>query len=234
MSRKRVIVVEDEADLAELVAMRLRREGYVVDVAHDGDEALGKIRSAAPDLVLLDIMLPGKSGTQVLRELRADPRTGAVPVVMLTARSADVDQVVGLALGADDYITKPFSMAVLAARVAAVLRRAATRAESDGRPIQVGQIVIEPQRHEVRVSGKPVALTPTEFRLLVAMAAARGRVLSRSQLIDQTLGPQTVVTDRTIDVHLTALRRKLGSCRRHIKTVRGAGYRLAVDENETP
>jgi two-component system phosphate regulon response regulator PhoB len=216
------------------VATRLQREGYKVDVAHDGGEGLNRIRSQPPDLVLLDIMLPGMPGTQVLRVLRADPRTSAIPVVMLTARSADVDQVVGLALGADDYITKPFSMAVLAARVAAVLRRAATRVESDGRPIQAGDIVIDPQRHEVRVSGKPVALTRTEFRLLLAMAAARGRVLSRSQLIDQTLGPQTVVTDRTIDVHLTALRRKLGSSRRHIKTVRGAGYRLAVDENETP
>jgi len=232
MARKTVLIVEDERDMAELVAMRLKREGYVVDVAHDGVEGLRKVRSGPPDLVLLDLMLPGMSGTELAAEVRADPRTADVPIIMLTAKTAESDVVVGLHVGADDYVTKPFSMSVLVARVAAVLRRAAASAAGSG-VLSVGPIRIDRDRHRVEVDGRAVALTLTEFRLLAAIAAGRGRVLTRNQLIDRALGPDVVVTDRTIDVHLTALRRKLGKARKYIQTVRGIGYRLACENDET-
>ena len=218
--------------MADLIALRLRKEGYIVDVAYDGEEALQKIRGAAPDLVLMDLMMPRMSGTEALRELRADPRTRGIPVVILTAKSEESDQVVGLQLGADDYITKPFSMSVLSARVAAVLRRSAA-ATDGGRIVEVGPVRIDPERHQAEVAGKSVSLTRTEFRLLLALAAARGRVLSRNQLIDQTIGLDAVVTDRTIDVHLTSLRRKLGKARELIEAVRGIGYRMSTETNET-
>jgi DNA-binding response OmpR family regulator len=230
MAKKRIILVEDERDMADLVAMRLKREFYEVEVAHDGREALDKIRCSPPDLVLLDIMLPGMSGTEVLHAMRDDPRTAAVPVIMLTARTEDADVVVGLHLGADDYVTKPFSMSVLIARVSAVLRR--NEAKAAGKEVlSFGPIVIDPERYKVEVDGELIELTPTEFRLLLAVVAARGRVLNRNQLIDQALGMDAVVTDRTIDVHMAALRRKLGKARDCIATVRGVGYRLKDDES---
>ena len=230
MAKKRIMIVEDERDMADLVAMRLKREFYEVEVVHDGREALDRIRCNPPDLVLLDIMLPGLSGTEVLRAMRDDPRTSAVPVVMLTARTEDADVVVGLQLGADDYVTKPFSMSVLIARISAVLRRNESKAAGK-EVLSVGPILIDPERHRVRVDGEAVDLTATEFRLLVAVVAARGRVLNRNQLIDQALGMDTVVTDRTIDVHMAGLRRKLGKARDCIATVRGVGYRLKDDES---
>ena len=228
MTHKRIIIVEDEHDIAELVAMRLRRERYEVEVASTGPDGLQLARCNRPDLVLLDIMLPGMPGTDVLRELRGDPRTAAVPVIMLTARTEDVDVVVGLQLGADDYVTKPFSMSVLLARISAVLRRAEAPPPGQG-VLEVGPLRIDPACHRVELDGREIALTATEFRILLAIVAARGRVLSRSQLIDQALGLGTVVTDRTIDVHLAGLRRKLGRARKCIGTVRGVGYRLLGD-----
>jgi DNA-binding response OmpR family regulator len=230
VSRKRIIVVEDEADMAELVAMRLRREGYLVEVAGDGLKALEMIRAEAPDLAIVDIMLPVLSGTDLVTELRQDPRTSTVPIIMMTAKGEETDIVVGLRLGADDYVTKPFSMSVLVARVAAVLRRAAAMREGAKGLRRLGPITLDADRHIVEVGGRPVDLTVTEFRLLMALAGARGRVLNRNQLIDQAMGLNAVVTDRTIDVHLTALRKKLGEARSCIQTVRGVGYRLAVDD----
>ncbi len=218
--------------MAELVAMRLQREGYAVETVDDGAEALEMIRCSPPDLVLLDLMLPGMPGTEVATKLRNDARTAGVPIIMLTARSEESDIVVGLHLGADDYITKPFSMSVLVARISALMRRSRDVASSDGRTLKVGPIKIDVERHLVEVNGKRITLTLTEFRLLVAIVSAKGRVLERNQLIDQALGMDTVVTDRTIDVHLTALRRKLGKARKYIQTVRGLGYKLA-DENDT-
>ncbi len=232
MSKKRIIIVEDEPDMAELVAMRLRREGYRVDVSHDGMDALHRVRSSSPDLVLLDLMLPGLSGTEVAREIRSDPRTASIPIVMLTAKSEESDMIVGLQLGADDYVTKPFSMSVLVARVAAVLRRSAQLGAPTGGMLKAGEIRIDQGRHSVEVGGKNVSLTLTEFRILSALAAAKGRVLTRNQLMDQAMGIDAVVTDRTIDVHLTALRRKLGDARKYIKTVRGVGYRMAYEDEE--
>jgi len=218
--------------MADLVAMRLKREGYLVETAYDGQEALEKIRSSPPDLAIIDIMLPRLSGTELVTEMRQDPRTSAVPVVMMTAKGEDSDIVVGLQLGADDYVTKPFSMSVLVARVRAVLRRAAASATGGKGPLKMGPITIDPDRHVVEVHDETVGLTLTEFRLLTALVAARGRVLSRNQLIDQAMGINAIVTDRTIDVHLTALRRKLGDARSCIQTVRGVGYRAAVEDVE--
>jgi len=233
MARKRVIIVEDEADMAELVAMRLRRERYAVEVAHDGLQGLSLIRGNPPDLVVLDIMLPGLPGTEVMKELRSDPATASVPVVMLTAKSEESDVVLGLHLGADDYVTKPFSMSVLLARIAAVLRRMEGAPAQEKGMLSAGSVRVNQDTHQVHADGKPVSLTLTEFRLLVALIGARGRVLTRNRLIDRGMGVDAVVTDRTIDVHLAALRRKLGKARRHIQTVRGVGYRFVVEDDET-
>jgi two-component system phosphate regulon response regulator PhoB len=233
MAKKRIIFVEDERDMAELVAMRLKKEHYDVELAYDGAEGLKKIRAAPPDLVLLDLMLPKVSGTEVAARLRNDPATARVPIIMLTARSEESDIVLGLHVGADDYVTKPFSMSVLAARIAAVLRRAEAPDQREEAILTAGPVRIDTERHRVEVDGQPVSLTLTEFRLLVAIVSARGRVLSRNQLIDKALGVDAVVTDRTIDVHLTGLRRKLGDARRCIQTVRGVGYRLASEDDET-
>jgi two-component system phosphate regulon response regulator PhoB len=229
MSRKRIIIVEDERDMADLVAARLRKEGYQVDAAYDGGAGLDAIRAHPPDLVLLDIMMPVLSGTDVLAEIRRDPRTAGVAVVMMTAKGREADVVAGLKLGADDYIVKPFSLAVLLARVEAVLRRAGAPAGPEHVALVVGPIRIDAERHAVEVDGRAVALTLTEFRLLAALATARGRVLTRDQLIDQVMGPQIVITDRTIDVHITSLRRKLAGARTLLRTVRGVGYRLAAE-----
>jgi two-component system phosphate regulon response regulator PhoB len=229
MSRKRILIVEDERDMADLVAARLRKEGYQIDAAYDGAAGLDAIRARPPDLVLLDIMMPGLSGTDVLAEVRRDPRTAAVPVVMMTAKGREADVVAGLRLGADDYVVKPFSLAVLIARIEAVLRRAATPAAAEHGALVVGPIRIDVDRHAAQVDGQAVSLTLTEFRLLAALAAARGRVLTRDQLIAQVMGPNIVITDRTIDVHMTSLRRKLAGARSLLATVRGVGYRLSVE-----
>ena len=231
MSKKRITIVEDEPDMAKLIAMRLRSEQYAVNVIHDGAEALEKIRSSPPDLILMDLMLPGMPGTEVTMKLRSDPRTSNVPIIMLTAKSAESDIIVGLHVGADDYMTKPFSMSVLVARISAVLRRARDAKSASTRIIQAGPIRINVDRHMVEVGGKATALTLTEFRLLVAIASAKGNVLDRNRLIDRAMGMDAVVTDRTIDVHITSLRHKLGKARKYIQTVRGLGYRLA-DEND--
>ena len=235
MSKQRIVIVEDERDLAELVAVRLKHEGYAVDVYHDGAEALSRIRSARPDLVLLDIMLPGMQGTDVAEVLRDDPRTADLPVIMLTAKSEDADVVLGLHVGADDYVTKPFSMSVLVARISAVLRRAAAGREPDSRDrLAVGKVLIDRGRHRVEIDGRPVTLTLTEFRLLDALASVRGRVLTRDQLMDRALGADVIATDRTIDVHVTNLRRKLGPAKRYVRTVRGVGYCMRAQDDEAP
>jgi two-component system phosphate regulon response regulator PhoB len=228
MARKRIILVEDERDMADLVAGRLRKEGYKVDVAADGTAGWDAIRCDPPDLAVLDIMLPGISGTEIARRMREDPRTATVPILMLTARSEESDIVVGLKFGADDYVTKPFSMSVLVARIDALLRRVAA-SRLPGGVLKVGPLLIDQDRHVVEVDGQALSLTLTEFKLLTALVAAKGRVLTRNQLMDQAMGLDAIVTDRTIDVHMTALRRKLGKARGCIRTVRGVGYRLEVE-----
>jgi two-component system phosphate regulon response regulator PhoB len=225
--RKRILVVDDEKDLVDLISYNLQRNGYDVVTARDGKEALELARSGPLDLIILDLMLPGIDGTEVARQLRADASTSHIPLVMLTAKSEEVDVVVGLALGADDYITKPFSMKILLARLGTVLRRSeAAGAPAESATLRAGPLVIDTARHEVLVGDQPVKLTLTEFRLLAALVAARGRVLSRDQLMDKAMGTDVFVTDRAIDVHITAIRRKLGEASSLIHTVRGVGYRL--------
>ncbi len=218
-----ILVVEDEADLAELLCYHLEKEGYTCRRLHDGLSALAEVRRQAPDLILLDRMLPGASGDEVAQRLKRDPRTAAIPIVMLTAKAGETDELVGFAMGADDYVSKPFSMKLLLARIAAVLRRRESAAE-EGEVLTAGPIVLDRGRHEVTVEGEPIALTATEFRVLAALMAGRGRVLDREQLLDLVLGSGAAVMNRTIDVHVAALRRKLGSAAGWIQTVRGVGY----------
>ena len=233
-TRKRILVVDDERDLVELIAYNLRRNGYDVLTAHDGQAALELARRQPPDLVLLDLMLPGIDGTEVARQLRADPNTAHVPVIMLTAKSEEIDVVVGLALGADDYITKPFSMKILLARLVTVLRRSESPSAgaSETPVLRAGPLVIDTAKHEVTVDNEPVKLTLTEFKLLTALVSARGRVLSRDQLMDKGMGADVFVTDRAIDVHVTAIRKKLGEASWLVRTVRGVGYRLAESPDD--
>jgi len=227
-TRRRVLVVDDEKDIVELVAYNLGRNGYETLVAYNGNEALDIATRQLPDLIILDLMLPGIDGTEVARRLKADAATAGIPIVMLTAKGEETDVVVGLTLGADDYVTKPFSMKVLLARVSSVLRRAepvATGVAENG-ILKAGPLTLDVQKHEVSVDGEAVQLTLTEFKLLSAMISARGRVLTRDQLMDKAMGTDVMVTDRAIDVHVTAIRKKLGSANWLVHTVRGVGYRL--------
>ena len=228
--RKTVLVVDDEKDLVELISYDLKRNGYDVLCAYDGNAALDLATREVPDLIVLDLMLPGLEGTEVARRLKADARTAQVPIIMLTAKAEETDVVVGLTLGADDYVTKPFSKKILLARVNTVLRRAEPAAAPEGAMLRAGPLAIDTSKHEVLVDGEPVRLTLTEFKLLAALVSARGRVLTRDQLMDKAMGTDVFVTDRAIDVHITAIRKKLGSANWLVHTVRGVGYRL----QETP
>jgi two-component system phosphate regulon response regulator PhoB len=227
-----VLVVEDEADIRELVSYNLAKAGYdVVEVA-SGEEALRAVEDDPPDLVLLDIMLPGIDGLTVCRKLKTESRTAKTPVIMLTAKGEEVDVVRGLNLGADDYVTKPFSLRELIARVQAVLRRASARAEGETdedratETIAVHDLAIRPRRHEVLVAGKPVSLTATEFRTLALLAGSPGWVLTRRQILDGVHGENYAITERAVDVQIVGLRKKLGPAGRYIETVRGVGYRF--------
>ncbi|MFQ5461487.1 MAG: response regulator [Phycisphaerae bacterium] len=222
---KIILVVEDEADLRELIGFNLEREGFQCRKVADGDEALAAIAKTPPHLVILDRMLPNTSGDEVLARLRRNPQTAAMPVLMLTAKADESDELVGFAMGADDYVTKPFSMKALIARVGAMLRRYREMTPDGGKdPLSSGPVVLDAERHSVTVDGKPIALTATEFRLLKAVMSAGGRLRSREQLIDVALGPNVAVVDRTIDVHIAALRKKLGPAAKWVHTVRGSGY----------
>ncbi len=222
-SRSSILVVEDEVDLADVVCFHLEREGYAVRRAADGERAVAEAQRQPPDLIVLDRMLPKLSGDEVARRLKRDARTATVPLIMLTAKAEDEDELVGFALGADDYIRKPFSVKLLMARVQAVLRRRRA-AGSSPEVVTAGPVVLDHGRHEVRVEGRPVELTATEFRILAALLAARGRVLTREQLIDLAIGHGAAVTNRAMDVHIAALRRKLGKAAECVHTVRGVGY----------
>lgn len=218
-----ILIAEDEGDLLDLLRYNFEREGYLCRCVRDGDAAISEIRREPPDLIVLDRMLPVASGDDVATEVRRDPRTARVPIIMLTAKVEESDQLVGFALGADDYVTKPFSMKVLLARSAALLKRAKERAEPS-ETMSAGPITMDISRHAVTVAGSRVQLTATEFRILRTLMKAEGRVLSRSQLLDLIQGTGVAVTERTIDVHITALRKKLGSANGWIQTVRGVGY----------
>lgn len=228
-SETTILLVEDEQDLLELLRYNLVREGYQVETAGTGEDGLKRVRQMGRDLdlVLLDLMLPGIDGLEVCRTLKSRETTAAVPVVMLTAKGEESDIVRGLELGADDYITKPFSPRVLMARIGAVLRRAekAGRAQPTS-VVEAGPIAIDQDRHEVTVSGEPAVLTATEFKLLALLMSRAGRVYTRQQIIESIHEGYAAVTDRSVDVQVVSLRRKLGDAGRLIETVRGVGYRL--------
>ena len=226
MAQEDILVVDDEADIRELVQYNLEREGFEVACAPDGEQALDHARSEHPDLVVLDLMLPGMDGLEVCRTMKNEDETSGIPIVMLTAKGEEADIVTGLEMGADDYVTKPFSPRVLAARVKAVLRRHDREPTAETDVIRTGDLTIHPGRHEVTVEGEAVDLTPTEFDLLHLLARRPGWVFTRYQIVDHVRGKDYPVTDRTVDVHVAGLRRKLGSCGDYIETVRGVGYKF--------
>jgi two-component system alkaline phosphatase synthesis response regulator PhoP len=225
--RDTVMVIEDEPDILEVMEYNLQKEGYRVRSSRDGEEGLRMIREQAPDLVLLDRMLPGLDGVEICRRMKQDPLTRAIPIIMVTAKGEETDVVVGLSVGADDYVTKPFRPKELLARVDAVLRRAPLREDSGGseRIVRAG-LTIDAGRHEVRVDGEPQTFTATELRLLHFLASHPGRVFPRDHLLSRVIGEDAVVLDRNIDVHIGAVRKKLGPYRDLIQTVRGVGYRF--------
>lgn len=226
VAREKIAVIEDEVDILEVIEHNLRREGFRVVTAQDGERGLELVRAEGADLVLLDLMLPGLNGLEVCRRLKADPVTRSTPIVMVTARGEESEIIVGLELGADDYVSKPFGPAQLVARVKAVLRRGPLKAaEAVEERLVVGKVVIDALRHEVLVEGEPVEFTATEFRLLRFLASHPGRVFTRDHLLSRVIGEDAVVTDRNIDVHVRAIRKKLGAQRSLIETVRGVGYR---------
>jgi two-component system phosphate regulon response regulator PhoB len=226
MAMEKILVVEDEEDLVELIRYNLAKEAFQVRAVESGEAALRLASAETFDLVLLDLMLPGMDGLEVCRRLRAAPRTARLPIVMVTAKGEDADVVAGLSLGADDYVTKPFSPKVLVARVKAVLRRIEAAARPQPEVLSVGELSISKERREVLVLGRPVELTAREFDLLALLARRRGWVFTRSQIIDAIQGDDRDVTDRAVDVQIVDLRRKLGPAGKLIETVRGIGYRL--------
>lgn len=226
MAKEHILVVEDEDDIQELVRYNLAKEGYRVAQALSGEEGFKAAKSSSPDLIVLDLMLPGLDGLEICRLLKADPTTSHTPIVMMTAKGEESDVVTGLELGADDYITKPFSPKVLVARLRAVLRRKAKESVDEATPLKIRELVIHPGRHEVLVKGKPAQLTFTEFQLLHFLAKRPGWVFTRQQIVDAIKGEDYPVTDRSVDVQVVGLRKKLGSCGEYIETVRGVGYRF--------
>jgi two-component system phosphate regulon response regulator PhoB len=223
--KPKILVVDDEPDAVELVEFNLKGAGFDVVTAGNGEEALKKARSFAPDLILLDLMLPEVDGLEVCKILRRDPATSAVPIIMLTAKAAELDRVLGLELGADDYVTKPFSPRELVLRVKNLLRRR-TEPEEAADHVQVGDLLIDVPRHVVSVSGRSVDLTATEFKLLTVLAQRRGRVQSREQLLRDVWQYDNLIDTRTVDTHMRRLRGKLGRASRFLDTVRGVGYRF--------
>jgi two-component system, OmpR family, phosphate regulon response regulator PhoB len=223
---ERILVVDDEPDLLELVRFNLSQSGFVVETAETGQDGLARARQEPPDLLVLDLMLPDLPGTEVCRQIRSDPALRATPIIMLTARSEEVDRVVGFELGADDYVSKPFSPRELTLRVQAILRRARSAPEAEG-VLSHGPLVVDAERHRCTVAGEPVELTAKEFSLLSTLMSRPGRVMSRQRLLDEVWGSDITVTERTIDTHLKRLREKLGEAGDLIETVRGVGYRFA-------
>jgi DNA-binding response OmpR family regulator len=221
---KTVLAVDDENDLLELIQYNLEKAGYLVLKARDGPQGLDIAREHRPDLILLDLMLPRMDGWDVCKKLKADAKTSRIPIVMLTAKNEESDKVQGLDLGADDYVTKPFSPRELVARVKAVLRRHETPATTG--ILSLGELTIDSPAHRVSIGDRTIPLTVTEFNLLNYLAERLGRVVTRTDLIDDVIGGDTAVGDRTIDVHVMSLRRKLGRSGRRIETVRGVGYKL--------
>lgn len=225
MPPSRILIIEDERSLTDVLTYNLKREGFETLVAHDGQEGLRKAQLQLPDLIVLDLMLPQLDGLEVCRQLRASERTRHIPILMLTAKAEETDQVVGFSLGADDYVTKPFSVKVLIQRLKALQRRVESSAET-GDVIEHLGVRVDRLRHQVSVAGRDLELTPTEFRLLECLVRQPGRAFTRSQLMDLAIGEGAVVLERTIDVHIKSLRRKLGAKGAFVETVRSVGYRF--------
>ena len=227
MKKALILVVDDEPDLVDLIEHHLRREQYEVAKAFDGEKALAEARRRPPDLVVLDLMLPGMDGLEVCRRMRADPRTMHVPILMLTAKGEEADAVIGLAQGADDYVRKPFGAKELVARIAARLRNSRGEGPLEMQKVaRHGDLVVDPVKHEVTIAGAPVQLTMTEFKLLQFLIVNRGRAYTRNELLNAVLGKDSMVVDRNVDVHVATLRRKLGTYGNHILTIRGLGYKF--------
>jgi DNA-binding response OmpR family regulator len=226
MNNPLIVVVEDEQAIQDVIAYNLRREGYEVLLAGHGNEGLALIQSKRPALVILDLMLPGIDGLSICQQLRADPKTRSIPLMILSAKEEESDIVIGLSLGADDYLAKPFSPREMLARVKALLRRANTSRSVSDDYIQVGPLAIDFSRFEAKLSGQPLKLTATEFKLLAELAGHPGRALTREHLLNRTVGDAVVVVDRNIDVHIRSVRKKLGDQAAMIETVRGLGYRF--------
>jgi two-component system phosphate regulon response regulator PhoB len=229
LAKDKILVIDDEKDILDLVEYNLKQNGYKVSCIATGEEALESAITMKPDLILLDLMLPGVDGFDVCKELKSQPDTKDIPVIMLTAKSEDIDVVTGLELGADDYITKPFSPRVLIARVRAILRKKKKSSDTEKaaeKIIHVQDIVIDTRKHLVQVDNKPIDLTFSEFRLLQILAERPGWVFSRYQIVDALRGDDYPVTERSVDVQVVGLRKKLGSAGKYIQTVRGVGYRF--------
>ncbi|MCA9771391.1 MAG: response regulator transcription factor [Myxococcales bacterium] len=226
MAKERILAVDDEEDILELIRFNVARDGYTAITATSGEKALELARREKPDLILLDVMLPGLDGLEVCKRLKSDPSLRHIPVLMLSAKGEEADIVSGLELGANDYIPKPFSPRVLMAKIRAALRGRRPTPAADGEPIFIHNLAIHPGRHEVTVDGEPVSLTFTEFRVLALLASRPGWVFSRYQIVDGVRGEAHPVTDRSVDVQIVALRKKLGAAGQYIETVRGVGYRF--------
>ena len=225
--KKTVLIVEDEEDILALLHFNLIKSGYNVECASCGEEGLKKVNAAPPDLMLLDLMLPGIDGLEICKRLKNDEKTRDIPIIMLTARGEERDVVQGLEMGADDYVTKPFSIKVLLARIQTVLRRKNADLQLDSQDeLTFDELVIHPGRNQVYVCGSAVELTFTEFRVLVALASRPGWVFTRYQIVNAVRGEDYAVTDRAVDVQIAGLRKKLGPCGHYIETVRGVGYRF--------
>ncbi len=223
--KTKILVVDDEPEAVELLEFNLTQAGYTVVAAADGAEAIKKARSVLPNLIVLDLMIPEIDGLEVCKMLRRDPATAGVPIIMLTAKAAEIDRILGLELGADDYITKPFSPRELVLRVKKVLQRGQP-AETESDAVKLGDLLIDPPRHLVSWRGKGIELTATEFKLLSILAKRRGRVQSRDQLLRDVWEYNSLVDTRTVDTHMRRLREKLGPAAKHLETVRGVGYRF--------
>jgi len=226
MPNEKILVVDDEEDILELVKYNLAREGYRVVCAETGESAVKKAQSEGPDLIVLDLMLPGIDGLEVTRKLKGDPATRRIPIVMLSAKGEEADMVTGLELGADDYITKPFSPRVLIARIRAVIRRHKQPPADESVRLEIYDLIIDTGKRSVQAAGEEIHLSFTEFQVLYYLARRPGWVFTRTQIVDAVRGDDYPVTDRSVDVQIVGLRKKLGPCGEYIETVRGVGYRF--------
>ncbi len=226
--KPKILLVDDEPDALEVLGFKLREAGFTPIFARDGARPLASARQERPDLIVLDLMLPEVDGLEVCKILRRDPATAAIPILMLTARAAEMDRVLGLELGADDYVTKPFSPRELVLRIRKLLQRMQA-ADEPAAQLKLGEIEIDVPRHQVQVSGRRLTLTATEFRLIEILARRRGRVQSRDRLLQDVWGYENPIDSRTVDTHMRRLREKLGGAAEQLETVRGVGYRFAVE-----